>query len=349
MFIFLSSGASPRYRQDVLRALEMPKGARLQFRYDSKWIAANVRDLISKKEVNGTPSLIAYIDQHDKTKTPELIPCRFAVLVDAVSHGSTVSLTLALEEFGHAENLVAFNSEMKSGSDKLPTWGPEGSISGAYWIDIAQELKTVARSTTLATWEKIVAQIAERMDFAEESCFYVVTGLYPVGQDSPLSHESGCYELAGGREYEVRIYHFHPRKAPEQTWLRLATASESLRFTTNSLLTIDSRYDLKRARLKAGKPAKQEYTVFSIYRVTSDRQNVLGTWEFDLPLRIKGSFWLTLAQGVLLGILLAGPQIVAAFSNPSLPPRNVATISIVSAILGLGAGIFAAFGLRRSV
>lgn len=349
MFIFLSSGASPRYRQDILRAIEMPKGARLQFRYDSKWIATNVRDLLANKEVRGIPSLIAYIDQHDKAKTPELIPCRFALLVDALSHGSTVSLTLALEEYGHAEDLGSFNREIRSASDTLPTWGPEGLISGTYWLDIAQNLKTVVRSTTLATWEEIVAQIAKRPDFAEESYFYVLEGLYPIGQDSPLSHESGSYEIAAGREYEVRLYHFHPTKVPERTWLRLATASESLGFTTNPLLSIDSRYDMKRARLKAGWPAKQEHTVFSIYRVTSDRQDDLGTWEVDLPFRIKGSFWPTLIYGIVLGILLAGPQIVAAFSNPDLSSSNVTAITIVSAILGLGAGIFAAFGLRRSV
>jgi hypothetical protein len=349
MFIFLSSGASPRYRQDVLRAIAMPKGARLQFRYDFKWIPAKVRDLLFKEGVKNTPSLIAYIDQHDKTRTPELVPCRFAALVDVAPIGSTVSLTLALEEFGYAENLPGFNNEMRSACPTLPTWGPEGSISGTYWIDIAQEPKTVLRSMTLATWEKIVAQIAERADFAGESCFYVVENIYPTGQDSPLPHESGFYELDAGREYEVRIYHFHPRKAPEQTRLRLATASDSLRFTTNNLLNIDSRYDMKRARLKAGRPAQHEDTFLSVYRVTSDHQDVLDTWEFDLSLRIKGSFWPTLAYGILLGILLAGPQVVAALSNPTLPASDVAVISIVSAIMGLGAGVLAAFGLRRSV
>jgi hypothetical protein len=349
MFIFLSSGARPRYRQDILRAIAMPKGAHLQFRYDSKWIAAGVRDLLSNKGVKGTPSLIAHIDQHDKAKTPELIPCRFATLADAVSHGSTVSVILALGEFGYAKDLAAFNLEMRSASTTLPTWGPEGSITGTYWMDIAREPNTVLRSATLDTWEEVVAQLAERSDFADEPCFYVVEGLYPIGRDSPLSHEGGTYEIGAGREYEVRIYHFHPRRAPEQTWLRLATVSGSLRFTTNPLLSIDSRYDMKRARLRAGTPAKAEDTVLSVYRVTSDRQDVLGMWEFDLPLRIKGSFWPTLMHGIVLGTLLAGPQIVAAFSNPGLPPSNVTAICIVSAILGLVAGIFAAFGLRRSV
>jgi hypothetical protein len=39
MFLCLSSGTRARYRQDVLRALAMPLGTELQFRYDLKWIA----------------------------------------------------------------------------------------------------------------------------------------------------------------------------------------------------------------------------------------------------------------------------------------------------------------------
>jgi hypothetical protein len=349
MFILLSSGASPRYRQDILRAIAIPKGGRLQFRYDSKWIEAKVRDLLSKNGARGTPALIVYIDQHDKTKVTELIPCRFATVVDVLCHGSTVSVILALEEIGHAEGLAAFNNELKSMCSTLPTWRPKGSISGTYWFDISQEPKTVARSTTLATWERIVEQIAERPDFADESFFYKVEGFYQIGRESSQSHERGIYELAAGREYELRIYHFHPKRAPEQTRLRLATASKSLEFTTNPQLNLDSRYDMKRARFKAGRPSKTENSVLSVYRVTSDRQDALGTWEIDLPFRINGSFWNTLGYGVLLGVLLAGPQVVAALSNPNLPASNVTAISIVSALLGLGAGIVAAFGLKRSV
>lgn len=227
MFICLSSGASPRYRQDILRAIAMPKGARLQFRYDSKWIEQPVKDLLDTNQVRNSPALIAYIDQHDKNRHPGLIPCRFAKLVDALSHGSTVSLTLALEDFAYAEDLAAFNRAMRSASNTLPTWGPNGTITGSYWFDIAQQPQGLGHSTTLATWESTVAQIADRPDFDAESCFYVVDGLYPVGCDSSLSHESGVFELAGGVEYEIRIYHFHPKKTPEQIRLRLAVSTEA--------------------------------------------------------------------------------------------------------------------------
>ncbi len=347
MFICLSSGASPRYRQDVLRAMAMPKGSRLQFRYDSKWIAPAIRDRISAGGVESTPSLIVYIDQHDNTKVPELIPCRFATLIDAVSHGTTVSLVLALEEFAYAENLPAFNNEMGTASAGiLPTWQPDGKIAGAYWLEIGQAPRTVVKSLKLSEWEKIVAQIAGHPDFANENCFYTMEAIIPVGLETMVSPQDNVYELAPSREYELRIYHFHPATVPVGARLRLDTSSRWLTFTTNPLLIMDSRYDLKRVRLKTGAPSTRETAVLTILR---NGANGNANLEFDLPLEVRGTFWTTLGYGILLGALLAGPQIVAALSNPNLPAQNVAVISIVSGVLGLGAGILAAFGLKKSI
>lgn len=350
MFICLSSAASPRYRQDVLRAIAMPRGSQLQFRYDSKWIDPKVQSQLSRMEVSGEPSLISYIDQHDKTKIPELIPLRFAKLVTATSHGTTASIIFELEDFAYAEDIVEFNSEMKSVSkDALPTWQPDGTIRGAYWLKIHQELKKVTRSATLDTWEKIVGQIAERTDFLDESCFYFVKGFYPLGNANEISLMDNRYELASAREHEIQIYHFHPKNVPQGTRLHLSTSSQWLTFTTNPLLILDSRYDLKRVRLKTGEPSKAEDTILTILRTDDASGSESGNWEFDLRLRIKGIFLRTLGYGVFLGVLLATPPITAAFSNPNLPLVNASIISVLSLITSLIAGVFVAFGLRKSI
>jgi hypothetical protein len=38
MLVLLSSGATRRYRDDIIRVLALPKGAELQFRYDRRYI-----------------------------------------------------------------------------------------------------------------------------------------------------------------------------------------------------------------------------------------------------------------------------------------------------------------------
>jgi len=350
MFICLSSGASPRYRQDILRALALPRGARLQFRYQFRWIAQGIRDQLSKGTLKKAAALIAYIDQHDNTKVPELVPCRFATITDAEEHGTTASFVLTVDDFAYSDNLSAFNTELQSLSGgTLPRWQPDGKIAGTYWLESSAAPVTVIRSANLADWERIVNQIAGYEEFASEKFFYTLQGVRRLGSSKDLIPYSGVFALDPGRHYECRIYHFQPRAAAEGTGLKLMSSDESLaRFTTNTFLSIDSRYDLKRARLRTGRPARGEETVISVHRVESD-QGSFGIWDFDLPLRVSGTFWQTLVYGIVLGALLASPEVVGALSNPSLSSENQTVIVIVASVAGLFAGVLAAFGLRRSV
>ena len=63
MYICLSSGIRPRYRDDVLRTLAMPAGTRLQLRYDQNWVAPEVLQAVSHGTILDVPVLIAYVDQ----------------------------------------------------------------------------------------------------------------------------------------------------------------------------------------------------------------------------------------------------------------------------------------------
>lgn len=50
MLLCLSSGFTPRYRDDVLRAISMPSGSHLRFRYELSLIPVSLKPLIA-----GTP------------------------------------------------------------------------------------------------------------------------------------------------------------------------------------------------------------------------------------------------------------------------------------------------------
>jgi hypothetical protein len=324
----------------------MPEGSSLQFRYDLRWVAGIIRDRLLGKDGKGTSCLIAYIDQSDPNKAPELIPCRFATLLEAEAHGSTVSLVLTLHELAYAEDLDAFNNEMRSASaGVLPAWQPDGKLKGSYWFETAQELETVVRSQSLAEWEKIVTQTAGRSDFEDESTFYTVEGLHRVAPPGLVSARNGAYPLAPGQEYELRFYHFHPTKEPVGSSLRVQTSSQSLKFTTSQDLVLDSRYDLKRVRIRTNSPPLRRTAILTILR--KDPRQVEPKLDFDLRVEIKGAFWKTLGYGSVLGLLLGTPPVVSAFSNPSLPAQNVAVITIASVVVGLFTGIFAAFGLKE--
>ena len=83
-FICFSSGAQPRYRDDIIRAMAMPAGCELTFRYRQKYIAHGVLEHLKSNSIRlGDQVLICYLDQSDRNKPVDYIPVRFAKLLEA--------------------------------------------------------------------------------------------------------------------------------------------------------------------------------------------------------------------------------------------------------------------------
>src|SRR5712692_10433915 len=135
MYLCLSSGTNPRYRQDVLRVLAMPPGADLQFRYRLKWLSPNTQADLSNIKTTKPRAVVAYIDQSDPTRVPFLVPCRFARIIDATRHGSTVSLVLRLEGFAYARELDAANADVRKLATGVPVF-KDGKPDGFWWTDL---------------------------------------------------------------------------------------------------------------------------------------------------------------------------------------------------------------------
>jgi hypothetical protein len=134
---------------------------------------------------------------------------------------------------------------------------------------------------------------------------------------------------------------------PPGTALSFTSASDWLKFTTNTSIAFDSRYDLKRVRLRVGYPSTQEFAVITI--TCSKPSTGDSGFQFDLPIQISGTFWRTLGFGAAIGVLLAAQQIFAVWNNPNLPPKNAVVSTIASLIIGLVTGVLATFGLRKPV
>lgn len=353
MFICLSSGARPRYRQDIIRAIAMPRGSRLQFRYRLDLVTEGVKQRIKDGTYRNTRALIAYLDQQDRTKVPELVPCRFTRIVHAQIHGSTTSLVFVLEEFAYAENVEAFNNQARLASgDTLPSRkSPEDKFAeGAFWLEVGDEALTNVISTRdVGDWEQIVYQLFQHEDFKTENCFYMIEGLYEGEDQEKINLKSSSYHLKPSQEYEVRIYHFLPKVAKKTVSLRFGISRPSITFTTNSVQTIDSEYDMKRVRFETGRPVLSEKSVLSVFRTNVDDNNEIEILDFDIPLQTAGTWVLKLILGIVIGVLLAAPHITAALGNSQLSSMIKGIIVVVSVIASVFAGLIAAFGLKKSI
>lgn len=345
MFVCLSSGASPRYLEDVLRSLALPAGAVVQFRYHKKHLAQAVRTAIEAGTAEAQPALIVYIDQKTPGQPPTYVPCRFATIKTVSDHGTTVTLELLVAEYAYSENLVAMNQWMgNTFAADLPAWIGD-KIEGKYWLQAPNDPASVSRTTNLGDWEKITEQVANHADFDQQDYFYTVTALRYAANKSVIAPTDGAYELAGATDYELVIYHYHPTKRATDLLLEFTLAGTGLEFTSNPVMRIDSRYDQKIVRFQTnGGPAKR---IAFLTLIRGKEGQALTDWQFDLPVGVKGQFGWTALYAIAVAILLAGPQLYSTWSNPNLPRNNAVTATIITGIFTLLAGIFAAFVLKK--
>lgn len=327
----------------------MPSGMRLPFRYDQKWVAPRLLTALGDGkagQVDGAHALVVYVDQADPLREPLFIPCRTATIVNPLLLGQTVSLELELGSPVLAPDLGEFQSEMRSSTtDRLPHWTDEG-VGGSYWLESTRDL-SIEGSADLATWELVVQQLSSRADFDGERFFYVVQALVDVANKKTQSVRDSRFLLRANREYAVRLYHFHPDRGDPSTLLRLDATQQSLVFTSNPEVTLDSRYDLKQVRFRTGLPAARELELITIRRKSTSEAD----WdsEFEIPVHIRGTFWRRFGIAVLIGIFLSAPQIVQTYNDGDLSDESRLMMVIVFAVSGLAAGIVAAFALRRSL
>lgn len=350
MFVCLSSGYRPRYLRDIARSLALPEGTWLAFRYDRRWIGPDLQRRLDlskhRKQLKGAEVVIAYIDQSDKSKEIEIVPCRYATLVDVASVGQTASLQLEVRELAHAAELATFNEELRERAALLPR-RTEGGVEGAYWFEV-DALPAAERSTSDSTWEEIVAQLAPRTDFANERFFYRVQGITDVGRGRILHAKRNSFLLRPGRDYELRLYHYYPGEESVEAEVQASVTGVPIEFTMTPELLLDSRYDLKRIPFRTGSPVPAERGVLTLRR-RGRADNQKWEWDLDLGLRVHAAILRQLLFGLLVAAFLAVTPILAAYSNSNLSSHDQRTIAIVASISSLLVGITAAFGLRRSI
>lgn len=347
MHICFSSGASPQYLRDVLRALTLPRGARLQFRYDLKRVGAGVRDSLGSAPWKSTAALIAYVDQAGKAQ-PRFVPCRFATIVDVAVHGTTASLVLELQEFASTDDCAGFTEQLRgmAADDEAPRRDDDGKIVGHHWT-LSRPSELVRRSAALEAWERIVGQLATHEDFHATTAFFHMAGVLRIATSKSAEFRAGRLQLTAATEYEASIYHFHPGQyvAAAGDVLELTLGDGAGRFISNPKVPLDSRYDLKRVRFTTSDATLdyQSYLTLSTANATTESTTT------EIPLSINGLVFKTLLGGLGLGALLAVPQVVAALNNPQLPARNLVVVVAVAVGVGILTGVFAAFGLKKSV
>jgi len=352
MLLCLSSGYRPRYRHDVLRAISMPEGTHLQFRYESSLIPEGLRQRVKSNDFAGSEVCIAYLDRSKPQQSPEIVPCRVANLIESHLSGDMYILDLCLGQFSVATDIRAFNKDIYTVASNLPYWHGD-DICGSFFQLINSMPTTLRKTSDIGDWQALVTTLSTHSDFSTEPFFYYVKSLTNVANKEAIPVCSNVYRIDASKTYQLTIVQYAPgnsldsRTVGETYWLLVKNEDANVSFTTTKELAIDSPYDEKTVRLRASNPTQATDCVVALLRqITAGFPDPSkAVLDFDLGLQIKPSYGWLVFKGLVVGSLIGAQGLVPIYLNPNITDKWIGYI-IVS-IAGIAAGLIASFGLRK--
>lgn len=352
--IFLyTSNIRERYVADALAAIALPSGARIRFRYDQKYVSAELQDIwLSAKN---SPAIVHLSIQHpQRFHDSALVPLRHAKFVSGTRSGGILIVDLELGDYfafsglpvgtepNKAQRLelgrrIRDYSALLRDDERYPS--PDDDVPRSAGVvptlaTIKQDLrakKLELASDNDAAFRALVDYLSATLTNPERF-YYRVAGIRPIDSDKFLSARDGEFWLTTGRSYVVEVF---------QRQENLAMIPASLAFVVGDglssrgldTLTLTSAYDS-----------------FSIVLDVPDRPDVSRSYfEISPPLATQAA---TVRVNVVLspsnaqkfavpaaGAIATGAVALAA--TDVLPKDGAgAVLSVATAVLVFGLGVW---------
>lgn len=336
----------------------MPEGSHLSFRYRKEWLPLALQTKFAHGDISNTKALICYLEWPNSPGPCTAVPCRYATILNSQCYKTWYTLTMRLEEIPAFRDIEKLNREIQGMTTEFPE-KTKDKVIGKYCHLIKNELTNVAQGKDIEDWENVVTALSKYPAFADQKYFYHVEGVKEIRKNSTyLDQKNGGYLLSDSSDYQLDIVHFHPNdqhfksdKPEDESYLLAEVNDDSLQFTTNNELLIDSPYDKKVIRLRTNKVIQKRHAIVSLCQVVRDSSSpkdkkgtVLCELQIDTKINIVRA-WLAI---VILGVILACEGIIVASKN--IPGTYGSTVTIIAILVAaFFTSIAAYFGLRKAV
>ena len=257
--------------------------------------------------------------QATETVSPLILPIRYATIVEVREHGSTKSIVFKLSDFCRFDDLGVFNAALRSAQSQVPDY-VDGDIAGKYWLfDDGTAAEGVGRSNALSDWERLIEAYYQTPNSIEDMPFYRFEGIADLEtgkiiKPSPDGDDL-LYALDGGKKYEARVYHFHPKNDFPEYALTVSSDDGNLVPLNGDTRVLHTRYDWKDYRFRTKKMILGANSYLSFRRTEKDTGKLI--WEdFLLGVKINRSWWLVAAYVGMIAVGFAVPFLVRTFSGP---------------------------------
>jgi hypothetical protein len=307
MFVLLSSQASPRYKEDILRCLAAPVNGVVQFRYRKDLVADPVITEINQRGQNKGPlgdAIVCFVDTTPQGTSP-ILPVRLVTIVSATVHGTTLSLTLRMKGLAEGET-GPFTQQVSQLSGNVNPVKQGDNLAGRFFFKLTGNPPGVTFQETLSQWERVVTKVQQTPTFANESFFWTVVGTEepssPVSNADALSAWTDSLDPSVSRN--LLIYHYRPQVGENPDGNLALKPGGSIHAGSPEVIRVDSRYDLHRWLFNTGGP--DWATNYGWIRVQSND----GGWSLDLPANVKRSIvWIAFTV-ILAGLFISLPNVL---------------------------------------
>ncbi|MER8505258.1 hypothetical protein [Mesorhizobium sp. M0618] len=358
MIVFLSSSARARYADDIIRMLALPRGGQMQFRYDGKWLAGDVRSRVPREQLADEYALVCFVAGSSDPIPYELIPIRIARVIRAESVGTSYIFTLAADAYVSEATTGELRAAISPACrERLPSaaQGP----SEIYCFSLDFELRPHQR-LTFEAFEETAKQLSRHKSFAaEQSAFFAVRQISKISGRSwfgtwPRSSavEQGAFRVSTGKRYECEVYCLrlfeHPidadgaRSTPKELALVAEANDDSIQFASAKRSVIDSRYDLKRYVFAAEPEVMRRVSGIRLFLSAEGDGEDRVRQDISLQMIFGGSLVLASIRAVAIGIATAGPGMIAANAAGKLSSGAAVLMIALGALAGISA-IFPSF------
>jgi hypothetical protein len=348
MLILLSSGATRRYRDDIVRALALPTGAELQFRYDRSYVDGSLLAEIDANKLQEEQAIVVYLATDKDQLQTGYVPCRFVTVVGAEAVGSSYIVRLRIGSFVADCGDTKLRADLSPDEDALlPKWksttGAGAILEGKFFFRTRSGLSGIP-TDSLTAFESTATALSRYKDFAgaQSTVFYsirrLVSGQRNIGlsERSVTSMVNGTYSLSSGQQYEMEIYCFLPPGAETKSaTLHISSDVEAVLLPLGNTRGIDSRYDLKRFPLRVERQVGNVSAGLHVYMTDTENENKAYS-DIILPVFFRGSLLLAAARVAVIGIGTSGPAMIAANSAGKLNLGIALLMLLLGCVAGLG-------------
>jgi hypothetical protein len=332
VLLLISSNASRRYGDDIVRALAHPRGTDFQFRYGLKYFDPSVLGRATSGGLAGETALICFLNSDKTARTESLVSCRLVTVKRSEVMGSSCILTLTAGDYIHpladAELRPLLTAQEQA---LLPVWGPTGDFpTGKFVIDVAADVhagRVPAQAKELRAFEETAAKLSGFPFFNADSrlTFYAIRGLATDDDWRPdwlrrpartrANYVDGKFKLVSGYRYDLEVYSFSPAggsAAGGTTKLVVTSDETAVRFVSAKEVTLDSRYDLNSFTFTTDQLLDTLSAGLRLALVTPTAADPKTEQRCDvtIPVTFKGRRGLGLVRMFIIALGTAAPAII---------------------------------------